>query len=180
MSTSKPQYWSPKVCRLIGNKLYYSNPKTDKETKGVIDFDLLTCALEVGKGESNTFRINVFYNERAFTFRAKTQFDAHQWIKAIHRQILASAGYHKGYTKLAIQPKFWKHDRISNRGLVEVGNTGDIILFRSYGFIAGVQRFITCSAVGTALAISSLIINRSHWNGDEICHRRTISSRITW
>ncbi len=149
-------HWTARKCRLQGQKLIYYRSKAEGKMRGVLDFDLLTCALEVefiskaGKEKRVIgFRIHVFMSSKVFAFRAASVEEAQDWVKKIQKQISVSKGFGHYLTKVALQSAFWKFDRISQRTLMQTASTGDVILFRSYGFIANFQRCITCSSIGT-------------------------------
>ena len=117
--------------------------------------------VQVSKSDPKVFRISVLKATRSFTFRCENEENAKDWIKLIHEQILTSKGHSKVMTKTSIQEKFWKFDRISPQQLAEISDTGDIILFRSYDFIAfkpsGVWTAYICTVV-----VLSLIAESSH------------------
>lgn len=148
LKVSKKGNFKAKICKLIGNKFCYYRNENQKKVKGILDFDILSCTIEIGKENSNIFRILVFKSSKYFTFKASCQSDCQIWVKGIHKRIISSKGYQKNLTKVALQPLFWKYDRISQKDVPIIGDTGDIILFRSYGAMASIQRFFTCSYVG--------------------------------
>jgi len=138
--------WAPRNCKLMNHKLKYYKHENCKVAKGVINFDLLTCAIEVEAPV--TFRILILKSSKIFYFRASDPASLKEWVYAIHRQILLSEGARHPLTSVSLQPNFWKYDRMSQEALMQTANTGDLILFRSYGFMAKVQRLFTCSYTG--------------------------------
>ena len=139
--------WKARKCKLIGQKLFYYIPGKESQIRGVIDFDLLSCGLQVQE-DALIFRILILMSEKKFVFKASSKEEMRDWIYKLQKQIVLSKGHAKCLTRLAIQPKFWRKDRISEKALMQTANTGDLVLFRTYGFLAKVQRFFTCSAVG--------------------------------
>jgi len=140
--------WSEKNCVLIGNKLMYYGPDNNKWLKGILDFNLITCAIKASRKDVRVFKVIVWKSDQIFHFRCSTEQERKEWVKAINEQIVSSKGYKKNLTKVAIQPRFWKFDRMTQKELIETATTGDIILFRTYGFMSKFQRTITCSRVG--------------------------------
>ena len=139
--------WSKRIVVLISNKLIYYDLGNDDQAKGVLDFNLLSCDLKVKKKDPRIFMVVVFKSTRKFYFKSETLEIAKKWIKAINREIINSKGYHTNLTRVSLQPKFWKLDRISQDELMETAETADIVLFRTYGFMSKIQRVITWSRI---------------------------------
>jgi len=143
--------WSKRQLVIFVNKLVYYEMGNDLQAKGVLDFDLISCAIKVSREDQKVFKLIVFKSERVFYFRCLTEQETKEWIKSINEHIVTSRGYGNKLTRVAIQPSFWKFDRISQKELIETANTGDIILFRTHGFMSVCQRFITQSRTGNSI-----------------------------
>ena len=141
--------WSKRNVILVPNKIFYYEPGNDVQAKGVLDFNLISCTIGVKKNQSNIFKLQILKSNREFYFRCQDEKEAKEWIKAISDQITSSKGYQKNLSRVSIQPKFWKLDRISQSELMEIADTGDIVLFRTYGMMPIIQRIITWSRIGT-------------------------------
>ena len=141
--------WAKRRVRLVPGKLAYFIPDHEKQIRGIIDFNLVSCVLKVGN--NNKFRISILRTTKEFTFRCDTKIERDGWIKEIQNEIWKSKGYNKILTKVVIQPLFWKFDRISQEELMNTASTGDIILFRSHGVLASFHHLITCSKVGIVM-----------------------------
>jgi hypothetical protein len=140
--------WSKKNFVLVVNKLMYYEPDNKARVKGVLDFNLITCAIKVSRKDIRAFKILTYKSDRVFHFKCSTEQERKEWVKAINEQIVSSKGYQRNLTKVARQPSFWKFDRITQKELMETANTGDIILFRTYGLMSKFQRLVTWSRVG--------------------------------
>ncbi len=162
--------WSPRFCKLVDHKLVYYKSDTPKAARGVVDFDLVTCAVETEQNPSPlAFRLLVLKSSKVFVFRCASSPDLLSWVAAIHSTITRSEGFRRDLTTVAIQPQFWRHDRMSQDTLLRIGNTGDLILFRSFGFTSVVQRLFTCSYIGIPVGADSAC--RPYWTRDEVCRR---------
>jgi hypothetical protein len=153
--------WVPRLCKLQDHKLYYYKVENEINVQGVIDFDILTCALEVESipnGEAKVFRIIILKSEKIFTFRSESNADMKDWVFKIQRQISSSIGHFRDLTKVVIQPKYWKRVRISQDSFKRTAQTGDVILFRTFGCCGTLQRCITCSETGKIIIIKNFQI----------------------
>ncbi len=139
-------YWGARLCKLRNNKFVYYKPTNVNTICGVLDFNLLTCAVEVHRTtEQNVFRIRVLKSPRAFVFRAASNTDLMEWVYQIQRQIQTSDGFRTDMTAVAIQPAFWHYLRISPAAVQQTANTGDLVLFRSSGAMPWILRVLMCS-----------------------------------
>jgi len=153
--------WSVRKCKLRINKLCYYHPGQDIAAKGVIDFNLLTCAIETEANntkDARKFRIVILKSDKIFLFQANTNENMKDWVLKIQKQIAGSDGFLRHITKVALQPYFWRRDRISSDAFFNNAQTGDLVLFRTMGYGGAMQRFFTCSTtdhIGLALRFAS-------------------------
>lgn len=151
--------WKQKYCKLIGHKLIYYNSEKSSVLKGIIDFDLVNCFLEISNKKSKffTFRIQILKSDKIFYFRIQNSKEGIYWVKLINFAIITSKRYKNPKITISIQRNFWKRDRISEENFRRNANMGDIILFRSFGCMAKIQRFFTFANVGISLRFKKII-----------------------
>ena len=75
--------------------------------------------------------------------RAENAEDLDGWVLALNLNIACSLGMRKQLTTITAKAKFWKYQWISDYFFRRHANTGDILLFRSKGFVAKMQRGLT-------------------------------------
>lgn len=142
-------YWGARLCKLRNSRLVYYKPTNVNVVSGVLDFNLLTCAVEVDRETAhNSFRIVVLRSSREFVFRAASNSDLMEWVYQIQRQIQTSKGYRHELTSVSIQPHYWRYMRVSPDVLRRTADTGDLVLFRSKGVLPWLMRTVTCSGTG--------------------------------
>eukprot|EP00742_Colponemidia_sp_Colp-10_P002997 GILJ01003198.1.p1 GENE.GILJ01003198.1~~GILJ01003198.1.p1 ORF type:complete len:467 (+),score=67.59 GILJ01003198.1:137-1537(+) len=141
--------WQQRYFRLSDRKLNYYKDHNSKVQLGCINFDIVTVEVTVLGNDSPTrFRIAPLGSSRVFELQTESSEDLLDWARCLYKHINRSEGQRINMTSVALQSKFWKFDRISEKQFRDMADTGDIILFRSKDAVAKMQRSFT----------------RSHWD----------------
>ena len=88
-------------------------------------------------------KISFIASDYILRLRAQNTEDLSDWVLALNLNISSSLGMRKELTLVISKAKFWRYQRISDYFFRRHANTGDILLFRSKGMVAKVQRGFT-------------------------------------
>lgn len=135
------RFFTLNTCRLT----YYHNEAEDRQ-KGVFDFNQLTVASINSTMKKFEIRIEFLGSDYTLRLRAENAEDLSNWILALNMNIGCSLGMRKELDSVIQKEKFWRYQRISDYFFRRHANTGDVLLFRSKGFLAKMQRGITRGA----------------------------------
>jgi len=138
--------WQKRYLILDGRKLKYHKGRDGKKLAGVIDFDLLTCAIKIeDKAEPLIFKVEFLATKRSFRFKTGSTEELKKWMVALNENMHSSQGSRVDLTKVAIQRNFWRYQRTSEQKFFQMADTGDILLFRGKSFGSKLQRAFTRS-----------------------------------
>ena len=129
---------------------YFKEVGGGMQNQGTLNFDLYCCAVTQSPKKKDQFSITFSGNEREFWFKAANEAEALQWISALTAHIKFS----EGFLKKSIAPKtseFWRQEQISEKQLVELADTFDILLFSCNTSGGKIIRTYTGSEFGKSL-----------------------------
>ena len=132
------RYFSLDNCRLI----YYQH-ENDTKQRGVFDFNQLSINTITCTQHKYEIRISFIGSDYRLRLRTENTDDLSDWVLALNLNVASSLGMRKEITCIISKKKFWRYQRISDYYFRRHANTGDILLFRSKGFVAKMQRGIT-------------------------------------
>ena len=132
------RYFTLENCRLL-----YFHSESDKRQKGVFDFNQLSVATISSTMQKFEIKISFIASDYILRLRAQNTEDLSDWVLALNLNISSSLGMRKELTLVISKAKFWRYQRISDYFFRRHANTGDILLFRSKGMVAKVQRGFT-------------------------------------
>lgn len=135
--------WLYRYFTLTDNRLIYFHSTTDTRQKGVFDFNQLSVASINSTAVKFEIQISFIGSDYVLRLRASSTEELSEWILALNLNIACSLGMRKELTVVIQKPKFWRYQRISDYYFRRHANTGDILLFRSKGVVAKMQRGIT-------------------------------------
>ena len=135
--------WTRRYFTLGNCTLIYYEKEDDSKQRGFFDFNQLsinaiTCT-------QRKFEITITFIGSSFTLwlRAENTEELSAWVLALNLNVAASLGMRKEITCIITKKKFWRYQHISNYFFRRHANTGDLLLFRSKGFVAKMQRGLT-------------------------------------
>lgn len=135
--------WLHRYFVLQNCQLLYFHKENDKRQRGIYDFNQLSVSVINSTQQKFEIKINFIGTDYVLRLRAANTDDLAQWILALNLNIACSLGMRKELTSVVSKKKFWRYQRVSDYYLRRHANTGDILLFRSKGFVAKMQRGIT-------------------------------------
>lgn len=135
--------WLYRYFTLNDSRLIYFHSASDTRQKGVFDFNQLSVASINSTAVKFEIQIAFIGSEYVLRLRASSTEELSEWILALNLNIACSLGMRKELNVVIQKPKFWRYQRISDYFFRRHANTGDILLFRSKGVVAKMQRGIT-------------------------------------
>ena len=135
--------WLYRYFALNDSKLLYFHSSTSTRQKGVFDFNQLSVASINSTSIKFEIQIAFIGSDYLLRLRASNTEELSDWILALNLNIACSLGMRKELTTVIQKPKFWRYQRISDYFFRRHANTGDILLFRSKGVVAKMQRGLT-------------------------------------
>lgn len=135
--------WLYRYFTLSDSKLLYYHSSTSTRQKGVFDFNQLSVASINSTSIKFEIQIAFIGSDYILRLRASNTEELSDWILTLNLNIACSLGMRKELTIVIQKPKFWRYQRISDYFFRRHANTGDILLFRSKGVVAKMQRGFT-------------------------------------
>lgn len=135
--------WLHRYFILSNCKLIYYHNETDHRQRGVYDFNQITVSSINSTMQKFEIRIDFIGSDYALRLRAHNAEELADWVLALNMNIGCSLGMRKELSSVIQKEKFWRYQRISDYFFRRHANTGDLLLFRSKGIIAKMQRGIT-------------------------------------
>ena len=135
--------WLQRYFTLENCMLIYFQHEEDTRQSGVFDFNQLSVNTIDCTQQKFEIRISFIGSTYLLRLRARSTEDLSEWILALNLNVGCSLGMRKELTSVVQKKKFWRYQRISDYYLRRHANTGDVLLFRSKGVLAKMQRGIT-------------------------------------
>ncbi|OMJ91457.1 hypothetical protein SteCoe_5936 [Stentor coeruleus] len=138
--------WRWRFFVLKNGKLYYYKNPTDSKFSGVLNFYQVITTLKVHDlPKPTSLSISVNGLSYKMSLKSNNHNEIQDWANYIKKHIDNSYGRVKERVFTNLTEKLWKYERISEDFFKNNATTGDLLLFRSKGLSAKIQRGITGS-----------------------------------
>lgn len=138
--------WRWRFFVLKNGKLYYYKHPTDSKISGVLNFYQIITTLKVHNLPKPTM-LSISVNGLTYkmSLKSNNHNEIQDWANCIQKHIDNASGRVKERIYTNLTEKLWKYERISEDFFTNNTTTGDLLLFRSKGLSAKIQRGITGS-----------------------------------